>query len=811
MEEYKAYTSSSEAVSLPDLLQPRQIPADIPQDVDDDFIDTHLNDPNFDLTKRPKSTSFELDRKKGSTGYQSDIDTESQTDHSSSRPESRNSTGIEFDDDSPYPEVRAAVASVDDPTIPCNTFRMWTLGLFFTVLVCGLNQAFTLRYPSLYITGVVVQLASLPCGKLWERIVPKYQFNFFGYKWSLNPGPFTVKEHVCITVMANVVVNGAYATEITSTQRMFYDQELTFAYEVLLALGTQVLGFSLGGLLRQFVVWPSSMIWPGALVNAALFNTLHKTYGKRDRGHMPRERFFFIVCACSFAYYWLPGYLFTALSIFNWVCWIAPTNVTVNTLFGINSGLGMGILTFDWSMISYVNSPLVSPWWSEVNTAAALLICYWLIVPLWYFTNTWYTAYLPIMSTSAYDRNGSTYDPLQIVNGSSFDVEGYRSYSPVYISATLIMAYGCAFGAFSSIIVHTFLWYRHDIARRFHSSLKDERDVHSRLMQVYPEVPFWWYLCVGIASLVCLFVSIEIFPTELPIWAAFFGFVLAACLAIPQAMIQAITNQPVALQVMHELIAGYILPGRPIANMIFKCIAYTGTSQAVAFAGDLKLGHYMKVPPRVMFSVQVVAVVVCCFIVTAVQDMMYAIVPDFCSSTQADGFTCPSTDTVATASLIWGGVGPSRIFSVGAPYSPMLLFFLVGAVLPIPFYFLARRFPLSIWRYINIPVFFAGVGAMPPATGINYASWAIAGFVFNYYIRKFHFRWWMRYNYILSAGLDAGVAISLVCIFFFVQLPKGGTITLDWWGNDVWVNTADTNGTPLKTAPADGFGPTSWS
>ena len=116
-------------------------------------------------------------------------------------------------------------------------------------------------------------------------------------------------------------------------------------------------------------------------------------------------------------------------------------------------------------------------------------------------------------------------------------------------------------------------------------------------------------------------------------------------------------------------------------------------------------------------------------------------------------------------------------------------FFLVGALAPIPFYFLARRYPLSLWRYINVPVFFAGVGAMPPASGINYSSWVMTGFLFQWFMRRYHFRWWMRYNYILSAALDAGVALGLLVIFFTVQYPKNGSIGLNtiqtWWGNTV--------------------------
>jgi len=50
---------------------------------------------------------------------------------------------------------------------------------------------------------------------------------------------------------------------------------------------------------------------------------------------------------------------------------------------------------------------------------------------------------------------------------------------------------------------------------------------------------------------------------------------------------------------------GYILPGKPIANVCFKTYTYISMSQAVSFLQDFKLGHYMKIPPRSMFIVQV--------------------------------------------------------------------------------------------------------------------------------------------------------------------------------------------------------------
>lgn len=245
--------------------------------------------------------------------------------------------------------------------MPVNTFRMWTIGLFFTIIISALNHFLEFRGPSVWISPLVVQLVALPFGKLFEWGLPTRKFNTFGYVWSLNPGPFNIKEHTLITIMANAISSDVYVTAVFASQRAFYNQTISIGYQILLALSTQLLGYAMSGLTRQFLVWPAAMIWPGALVDCALLGALHKNYGKKETKHIPRERFLMFAVLASAAYYFLPGYLFTALSLFNWVCWIAPQNQTINTLFGTSSGLGMGILTFDWAQISWIGNPLVSP------------------------------------------------------------------------------------------------------------------------------------------------------------------------------------------------------------------------------------------------------------------------------------------------------------------------------------------------------------------------------------------------------------------------------------------------------------------
>ncbi|KAH9949440.1 OPT oligopeptide transporter [Amylocystis lapponica] len=808
---------SSLSVALPQLLRHRNSVPDVPQDVD--YFMQHLNDPNWEYQSASTEVgdSFELDTKRDafSSGHSirsSDLETDSQADSTfrsgSSKAHLREAYD-DYDDESPYPEVRAAVSSVDDSLTPVNTFRTWFLGIILCTFLSGMNHLFIERYPSVAISPLVIQLVALPMGKGLEWLLPKKQFNTFGYVWSFNPGPFNIKEHTVITVMASTVYNDVYVTTVFVTQKVFYGQTLSFAYEILISLSTQLFGFALAGMTRQFLVWPASMIWPGSLVSCALLNTLHKNFGKIDRRHISRERFFLFVMLGSAAWYFLPGYLFTALSMFNWVCWIAPQNATVNSLFGYSTGLGMGFVTFDWAVISWIGSPLVTPWWAEANIFAGFVFFIWFITPILYFKNVFFAQYMPILTGSSFDNTGNPYNVNAILTDGIFDEAKYQAYSPMFISIGFLMSYGVQFATLTSVIVHTFLWYRHDLIRQIRRTVNDERDVHSRLMSAYREVPWFWYAGIGVFAFVCGVIGIEIYPTQLPVWGLVVALLLSTLFLIPVGMIRAITNQVIPLNVLSEIVVGYMIPGKPVAMMLFKTYGYITVVQSLTFTSDLKIGHYMKIPPRIMFIAQCLAAVIAAFVCVGVQAWEFANIEDFCTPHQKDGWKCLDVNTFATASIIYGEIGPRRMFSSGALYNPMMYFFVIGAVMPIPFYILACKYPQSLWRYVNIPVFFAGLGQLPPATGIMYSSAAMIGAFFQWFMRRFHFRWWMRYNYILSAALDSGVAIGLVLIFFCLQFPKGG-VSVNWWGNTVWQNTYDSLGVPMKVTNTS-FGPSTWS
>ena len=291
--------------------------------------------------------------------------------------------------------------------------------------------------------------------------------------------------------------------------------------------------------------------------------------------------------------------------------------------------------------------------------------------------------------------------------------------------------------------------------------------------------------------------------------------IVAFVYIIPIGIIQAITNQQVGLNVITELIIGYALPGRPIAMMMFKTWGYITMAQALTFTSDFKLGHYMKIPPRPMFWCQVVATAVAGTVQLGVQSWVFTNIDDICTEHQKDGFSCPNTTVFGTASIIWGVIGPARQYSSGQIYNKLMWFFLIGAGLPLATFFIQKRWPGSFLKYVNWPVVFTGTGNIPPATPTNYIAWCLVGFIFNYVVRRRNFSWWTKYNYVLSAGLDSGLAISTIIIFFCLQFPKDGTIGANsiqtWWGNTVFTNTADWAGTPLWSLPENGtFGPATW-
>lgn len=720
-------------------------------------------------------------------------------------------------ENSPYPEVRAAVPNYDEGG-HSNTIRAWVLGLIFATLGSALNMLFSMRQPYIVIPSYVAQVVSYPIGVAWAKWMPAYKFKFFGIECNLNPGPFSKKEHAVIVIMANATFAGgaAYATDILLAQRAFYKQRFGWPFEIFLCISNQMIGFGMAGFFHRFLVTPAAMIWPSVLINTSLFTALHdhsRPDPKKVSGWtMGKYRLFLYTMIGSFVWYWFPGYIAPFLGVFAFVTWIKPQNVIINQLFGGWTGLSLIPITFDWTQISGFNfSPLIAPWHGIANTLIGMVIFYWIVTCAIHYKGLFYAEYLPISDSNSYDNTGNLYDVSRILNeNQEFDLEKYRNYSPLFLTTTFALSYGLSFATIVAVLVHTALFHGPELWTRFKKVGTEEEDVHGRLMARFKTVPLWWYGAIFLIMLGMALGVILGYPTHLSWWAFFVALIMGAVWFVPCGIVQATTNIQIGLNVITEFVIGYMQPGRPMAMMLFKSYGYISMYQGLFFCQDMKLGHYMKIPPRVTFAAQMISCLWSSVVQIAVMNWALSAIPNVCDQHQVNHYTCPNGRVFFNASVIWGAIGPARIFSPGQIYSPLLYFFIAGAVLPVLIYLGARAFPKSPIRYLNAPIIFGGSGLIPPATPLNYLSWGIVGFIFNRYIRNRWRGWWMHYNYVFSAGLDVGLALCTILIFCALQLTK--TEFPSWWGTNIAANTMDAMDTAVQKTLKQGetFGPSSW-
>jgi OPT oligopeptide transporter protein len=106
----------------------------------------------------------------------------------------------------------------------------------------------------------------------------------------------------------------------------------------------------------------------------------------------------------------------------------------------------------------------------------------------------------------------------------------------------------------------------------------------------------------------------------MPVWALLLSVLLPIIYVLPSGFIYAMTGQAVrftclriaslvdivsdlqiSLNLLAQIIPGTLLPGQPLANMIFKVYSVQTLTESTSFVQDLKLGHYIKVPPRATF------------------------------------------------------------------------------------------------------------------------------------------------------------------------------------------------------------------
>jgi OPT family small oligopeptide transporter len=671
---------------------------------------------------------------------------------------------------SPYAEVRAVVSNKDDVSIPCSTIRSWAIGILFSLVLGFINQLFDVRQPSIRVLANVAQLLAYPIGKAAENWLPDVGITLFGVRHTLNPGPFSKKEHMLITIMANVAYNTPYTNYIIWVQVMpqYFNQPYAghVIYQVLIALATNLIGFGIAGICRRFLVYPSYCVWPATLVTIALNAAFHTGVNPAVEGpfnslwRISRINFFYLMGGAMFVWFWFPNYIFTALSKFTWMSWIAPNHRDVNTITGFTNGLGINPFpTFDWNVLLWDSAdPLMVPFFTTFNRFLGAFISFWVVLGFWY-GNVYNTGYLPINTNRVYDHFAQLYNISKAVDDKGhFNKEEYIEYSPPFLGAGNVVIYMFFFAIYTSTLTYAVLYHRHEIAMGFKGLINSFRrknrrvedhtmDVHNRLMKNYSEAPEWWYLIVLCVAIGFGIIAITAWDTHTTPGVVFYGLLLCAVFVIPVGIIKSMTGIEVTLNVLAEFVGGSFVEGNALAMNYFKSFGYVTCAHAVWFSNDLKLAHYSKIPPRHTFFAQMIAVLASTIVCVGVLNFQMTQIDQVCTEDAQYRLTCPGVNTFFTASVLWGTVGPGRIWGPDGQYSEILIGFPLGIAIVVFFFVLNKKFPKWTWtRQIHpVAIMYGGIVWAPynmsyvwPSVPIAYFSWV--------YLKSRYLGLWSKVN-----------------------------------------------------------------
>ncbi|KAH9778443.1 Oligopeptide transporter 1 [Citrus sinensis] len=618
--------------------------------------------------------------------------------------------------DSPIEQVRLTIPITDDPTLPTFTFRTWVLGPITCAALAFVQQFFDYRQNPIAVSSSCFKMLLFVLGKFMAATLPSNPVKVPGTKWtfSMNPGPFNIKEHVVVSILATTGLEVPFGTTVMGIRRIFYHKYLNFWIGLLMIMTSQILGYGFAGIFMKFLVYNPYM-W-----------SLHEVEERPKRG-ITKLQIFVMATVASFAYATLPGYLFPSLGALSVICWFWKNSVIAQQIGSGRHGLGVGSFSLDLSSIS---GALVFPLSTVVSLSIGTLLLLYVITPIAYWTNSNNARLFPFSSTQLFDQSGQVYNVSKVINDNdlTFNLKAYEEYSKLYMSVLFLFSVGFDFASLSASLSHFFLF-------------------HGRVRK-------------AVAT------SLLGDPVSMSLGADFYSTSWSA----------SSYNWP-----------RYIYPGRPIANMVFKLYGLNIQSYALEFISELKMAHYMKIAPKSMFIAQITGTIISSLVGYATSWWLLSSVENICVPERlpkGSPWTCPGMNYTYAASIVWGAIGPQRIYFPNGQYSKQFYFFLIGLIGPLIIWGASKFFPEKEWiKNINISNLFGGTSSLPVYGVANFWSWTIVGILYNLIVYRNYKDWWASYNYVLAYGLDMGVAF--LSLLTSLTLGLNGIYGVDWWGLDI--------------------------
>ncbi|KAJ6017650.1 OPT oligopeptide transporter [Penicillium sp. IBT 35674x] len=690
---------------------------------------------------------------------------------------------------------------------PALTFRSLILASGLACFQAVMYQIYMFKPTAITIQGTFIVLISYFVGRAWAKFLPRGEK--FEARWRasggqgklptyitilkfINNGPWTLKEHAICSITATSASNAAASSEVFAAQELFYNMSLSPATVILSTISIGLFGYGICGLMRPIAVWHVDAVYWSTLPTVKVLQGLHWQEIKNSK---PLRYFWYAFTGMSL-YEIFPAYIFVWLNSVSIPC-LAAMKATgdkaavLTNIFGgasNNEGLGLFTFSFDWQYITSFQTAL--PLTLQAHQAAGFVVCFIAMIGI-YYGNGWGAKSLPFMSTKLLMSNGTAYPVADVFVDGVLDEAQLLNYGLPKLTGTFAFAMFMANAAIGALIVHCILFWGKDIVAAFKKAREGRYDDrhHEHMAKHYKEAPWWWYIGVLVISFVLGLIVVLKENIGLPAWAYVVSLIVGIIVSPFSTILYSRYGNGIATNNLSKMLAGLMIPGRPVGNMYFAAWSHNVISNAVSLSNDLKMGEYLKIPPRVMFLTQIWGTILGGFINYAVMISIVAKNKEVLNSANGSnswsGATLQAYNTNATSWAL-----ASYLYKMGGEYWMVPIGIAIGAgavVVHRIFYQFVPKIRGFDVADINMPQFIQYAGYIPynqSQTCVLF-SWVFAGFYVQYYLRNYRPRIFKDYSYLITGAFD-GASLTVLFILSFAVFGAGGPAHAfpSWWGNN---------------------------
>ncbi|KAJ5976808.1 hypothetical protein N7501_000150 [Penicillium viridicatum] len=669
--------------------------------------------------------------------------------------------------------VRTVVGFEDDPSLPVLTFRSILLSAVFCAIGSIVSQLSYFRTTYAPFPVFFVILASDPLGRFMARVLPAYRVPLGRFSFSLNPGPWSTKEHAIVGIAANAGSQGQWATFLPTNAALYYNITMNPAVALFFGWGSSLLGFAFAAMVRGVLIDDPEFVFPLSLQQV----TLYRSMDAKNRPNQTRAReqvkVFWILLLATFVWQFLPEYLFPFVASLAPLCWFASRNHTVNFIGAGRGGMGLLNITLDWSNITSV--VITYPYSVQVIIFLAFVLTCWILIPIAYFGNLWGSPTYDIMSNGVFMKNGTVYPFNDLIY---LDSNGMQHFNETKYDE-VGLAYSGAQYTWQMFMVNNF---------RIATILLLLTSSH-RIIHRYPSITKWEWVALTLVPTLMLLGIVVSKTIYMPIWTYFVALGFGAVSMLPMSFVYAISGFSIKVGYFNELIYGYMIDVKgssrhPLGQLAYRIISGNVWYDARIVLEDQKIGHYLHLPPRQVIGIQVIANMLALPINYGVMRWVIATKFDYVSGKKKDPlgqWTGQDFQSYNTAGIQYALVGPRKLFASDF-FRPILWGFLAGALAPVVIWLLHRKFPRARFDLWNTTIFFASAAVFYGNLSTGPFTTFLVGTFTNFFLYRYRRVFWNKWAYISGAALDTGFNANLLFIFIF--LGTTGAKMVHWWGNN---------------------------